>query len=97
MCAGLFLWRYRPYVSWADVDEFLLISKPDQSVGELLADPACFNSAHTIGVPHHQASYRPTLLRLYGMRAAWYPAPAYTNSSSTQDAVYSMHMVFRVS
>ena len=54
MRAALFLWPYRPYLSFADVDEFLLIQKPGQNVTDLIADPACFDGAHQVGVPHHQ-------------------------------------------
>ena len=37
-----------------DVDEFLLITKPRQSVGEMLADPDCFHNAPAIAIKHHQ-------------------------------------------
>lgn len=59
MCAALFLWPYRPYLSFADVDEFLLIQKPGQNVSDLIADPACYNGAHQIGLPHHQVRHLP--------------------------------------
>ena len=59
MCAALFLWPYRPYLSFADVDEFLLIQKPGQNVSDVIADPACYNGAHQIAVPHHQVSHLP--------------------------------------
>ena len=53
--AGLFLWRHRAYMSWADVDEFLLIPQPGHMVGDLLASPECYAGAAQIGVPHYQA------------------------------------------
>ena len=62
------------------MDEFLLIAKAGQTVGQLLADPKCFSSASQIGVQHHQVpSWLSACMSLRGpacLSAEPWPDPA---------------------
>ena len=41
--AALCLWSTFAYVGFIDLDEFLLITRPQTSVQQLLASPECFD------------------------------------------------------
>ena len=64
--ASLFLWPFRPFISFADLDEFMMINKEGQSVSQILNDPACFNHAALVLLKHYSIQTREHLAHPHG-------------------------------